>query len=926
MKSLEPEDKVEYLETILDRVSLNEDAETRLREGIDATELQDTFESFRSSDPNVWIEKTYLEGRDYKQSGDYALGKAIYSPSQSRGGQDIFKTMREAEVGDVVLHLLQEDGEIVGASRIESELDDEFDGLDAFGWSDEQQEEGGYLRWLNEYTEFETPLDIYDAVFENDQYTAALREIRESHTHLPYDTNLELAQGTYLARCPDSLASILAAEHSPLKTYLENAGLSLPDPPEGGDSSGEDVTDFDGIDEATEVVLERLRDSHHTNILADHIDNTQIRTWSDALRGFQPDGYIDPDGLTDLEDLLALLERVEQPLREIAADLNIGALDSADPHEVVFLALLRDLQEQADLPYGLNANQTKLNVLQNGAYVTFDNLDHPLVKQIRAAGTDAYALTSPPANWLTVLRHRAFGLRESAKDTWEEIEPGDILFFHAAGESNHSELDSQAGFVFGAAIAGRTAQKDDAWWYDEIEADADFPYLLTFDQLFVTPGAATIGDPPQVIEATDAETLEPALDALGQDAIPISEINDLCQSLVGTQFPVHAAIDPIEDNTPYGRAAGIADRLANTVNEISPVAIHRDFTGTIPASVLDDLHFPADAGIASADDLAGQITAALRAGDHIIFTGPPGTGKTEVAQAVTDYLERAYPYLYSGSQLTTATADWSTFDTVGGYMPDPDVAGDQLNFHPGVLLNRLKNPKSGTQTNEPTIIDEINRANIDKAFGQLFTTLSGQRVTLPYRINGDNDAEIEVVPADQAADSGTFQSNEFVVPETWRILGTMNTFDKTSLYEISYAFMRRFTFIRIGVPDIPTDGTDQEAFLQDYARAWGMDPSQEMCHQVAAIWRATNTAISERSVGPAIVQDILAYVTAHDDTSASQLTDAVISYIFPQLEGVPGRKEIVKNIGHVDIIDTDKLERAAADMLAVQDIDWDTND
>jgi len=45
--------------------------------------------------------------------------------------------------------------------------------------------------------------------------------------------------------------------------------------------------------------------------------------------------------------------------------------------------------------------------------------------------------------------------------------------------------------------------------------------------------------------------------------------------------------------------------------------------------------------------------------------------------------------------MTTATSDWSTFDTVGGYMPDQDEETDgNLSFSSGIVLNRYKDRKT----------------------------------------------------------------------------------------------------------------------------------------------------------------------------------------------------------------------------------------
>jgi len=49
------------------------------------------------------------------------------------------------------------------------------------------------------------------------------------------------------------------------------------------------------------------------------------------------------------------------------------------------------------------------------------------------------------------------------------------------------------------------------------------------------------------------------------------------------------------------------------------------------------------------------------------------------------------------------------------------------------------------------VIDELNRADIDKAFGQLFTVLSGQSVQLPY--TKDNNEEVEITSANDLRSS-----------------------------------------------------------------------------------------------------------------------------------------------------------------------------
>jgi len=150
----------------------------------------------------------------------------------------------------------------------------------------------------------------------------------------------------------------------------------------------------------------------------------------------------------------------------------------------------------------------------------------------------------------------------------------------------------------------------------------------------------------------------------------------------------------------------------------------------------------------------------------------------------------------------------------------------------------------------------------------------------------------------------------------------MNSYDKTSLYEMSYAFMRRFAFIRVEAPSLPDDEAELEDLMAEYDRVWGFDGGgRRKRQQVGRVWRAINGATEERSIGPAIIEDVLGYVRARtrtgDDGLERYLTDAVLSYVFPQLEGVPKRREIVREIAGEESIDRERLESASREMLQV---------
>ena len=265
-----------------------------------------------------------------------------------------------------------------------------------------------------------------------------------------------------------------------------------------------------------------------------------------------------------------------------------------------------------------------------------------------------------------------------------------------------------------------------------------------------------------------------------------------------------------------------------------------------------------------------QINAALTAGkQHFMLYGPPGTGKTTLAQLVSGLLHDAYAMI-------TGSADWTSQDVIGGYQP---VGGGEVRFIPGVLLQNF---------DRPLIIDELNRCDIDKVIGPLFTVLSGQNTTLPYRTNvADEKSQAYVILPKPKP--GTAE-HEFAPKPGWRIIATINSIDKAALYQMSFALMRRFSWIYVDVPG------DLQGFLLAIMRQWDLvgeevEPSVDMV--LARIWRAVNAA---RAIGPAPIIDMLKtireiepeikFLRAPSEDEAKAYLDGFYMYVLPMLDGI----------------------------------------
>jgi hypothetical protein len=174
--------------------------------------------------PRIWIEKTALDNRPARQSGKFAYGKALWSPQTAANGARIYETMQYAAVGDVVIHLRQDDRTFAGVSQVASELITSFTPPDGTQWTDDVAARGGYLHWLDAFTAIEPPLPV-DAVFKNPENQPLLDQIAAEDIKVVYSKNYNLNQGAYLTYCPDELASLIAVADATLADALNQRGI-----------------------------------------------------------------------------------------------------------------------------------------------------------------------------------------------------------------------------------------------------------------------------------------------------------------------------------------------------------------------------------------------------------------------------------------------------------------------------------------------------------------------------------------------------------------------------------------------------------------------------------------------------------------------------------------------------------------------------
>ncbi|EMA64738.1 AAA family ATPase [Halorubrum lipolyticum] len=485
-----------------------------------------------------------------------------------------------------------------------------------------------------------------------------------------------------------------------------------------------------------------------------------------------------------------------------------------------------------------------------------------------------------------------------------EIREDDDFFIFITSQNNHYH-DRYRAYPFRKGIAGSKQVRDAG-------EDAVIIHLdLTQGKNGLYRGAGRISDVVEVGEEDGDPLLEARIENYTElTPIPRDMVDDLSVDTGRGQGIIKIEREDYEHiSTAEPRSGG--PNLAVTDTASSVAALDEDSRYDHP--------------------LYKEALAHLVAGRNLVFFGPPGTGKTRAARKLSEVI------CGTGEDdvlLRTANAEWSNYEVAGGYAPKQSANSDEKvgtddaeptsnlawQSKPGVLAEAAMACQDSLElTGTPSwlIIDELNRANLDQAFGEVFTLLD-----IDYR-----DRE----PI-------TYGDDEAYLPFAFRILATMNSQDQAQLFSLGYAFRRRFGFVEVpsllrssttttDLPEADTvaaqaalDAVDNEAddmlaFVIDKAKG-SMDTSNDGVEYADPAAIFPGIAQSDR------VQEVVDHLQAQDlapanlEASSFELLVALASYIT--------NEEIVE-VGHSLVMDASRFVIAYG-LLYQDDVDIGTVD